>query len=190
MCWSRVAILKCFLMVHILTHCVHNEIQLAIVDGNIDPCSQKLIYNVHHRLHEISCHAFKHCLGLSWRNRRTLVRIIMLHNYTNTSVNHKRIMTSPCDILWYDTKLLSDWPIHQLWKGLTVQRANVATLQWGCKNKTKWWPKHFHLCNKKFEFVRVEFLTEKSNGLIWNGIHALIWVLCEDVIEVHTICVL
>lgn len=52
-------------MVDVLTHCVHDEIQLAIVDGDIDTCSQKLIHNVHHRLHEISCHADKHSVSLS-----------------------------------------------------------------------------------------------------------------------------
>ena len=41
------------------TYGVHDEIQLSIVHGHIDPSYQQLIHDVDGRLHEVSFHAYE-----------------------------------------------------------------------------------------------------------------------------------
>lgn len=56
---------------HSLTNSVHYEVQLAVIDGDIDPRTQEFIHNAHHWLHEVSSHLCEDLCRLAWRVKRT-----------------------------------------------------------------------------------------------------------------------
>lgn len=53
-----------------VTHRVHDEVQLAVVHGDIDAIHQQLVNDVHHWPHKVPGHFSEHFLRLAY----TLIR--------------------------------------------------------------------------------------------------------------------